>query len=297
MIEGREGDIEQLQLAKISDSISRLQARIRLCPPQPPEFSMVALGKLNPGAVACRLNRDRSWQRVVLQQAAEKESPSPRSYRTYWQKDNLQIAAPQRSVLFVSGSDPEGAATMLHRLLSPGANPLPAEVFNKSQNTDLFLYFPDPLALAALTSTASASESREAGAMLQKLPIRSMWIGATAIQQLTELTGRESSPPAGSDGKAPSPAGSDASGTGAGRQIYEMEAVFLLSEVDNPRSVELLLRLMLTLWLRNAQMEDVVGKLKSATIRVEQGRASITALVLSAGEIASLLKVLVPEVP
>ena len=41
---------------------------------------------------------------------------------------------------------------------------------------------------------------------------------------------------------------------------YELEVVFLLAGVESPRSVELLLRLMLTLWLRRVQVEDPAMK-------------------------------------
>jgi hypothetical protein len=96
---------------------------------------------------------------------------------------------------------------------------------------------------------------------LQELPIRQIWISAAAQQD-----------------------------------SYDLEAVFLLSEVENLRAVELLLRLMLTLWLRTAEVEDPVGKLKTARIRVEPGSARLDSLSLTTPEIASFFQALVPAV-
>jgi len=107
---------------------------------------------------------------------------------------------------------------------------------------------------------AGLAASSDPGLLLQQLPIRQIWISAAAEQD-----------------------------------SYDLEAVMLLSEVENLRAVELLLRLMLTLWLRTAEVEDPVGKLKTARIRVEQDSARIDSLSLTTPEIASFFQALVPE--
>ena len=69
----------------------------------------------------------------------------------------------------------------------------------------------------------------------------------------------------------------------------------MLEEVDSPRSVELLLRLMLTLWLRKVQVEDPVQTLKEATITADSETARIESLILEQEVIASFIGTLVPE--
>ncbi len=107
---------------------------------------------------------------------------------------------------------------------------------------------------------AGLAASADPGLLPQQLPIRQIWISAAAQQD-----------------------------------SYDLEAVFLLSEVENLRAVGLALRLMLTLWLRTAGVADPVGKLKSAEIHLEQGSARIDSLSLTTPEILSFFQVLVPE--
>jgi hypothetical protein len=250
----RTAGAETEQLERITTSIHRAYAQIRFSPGGPLSFSLIALGEVKPTSVALQLNLDPAWQRVLLSKFPDRGfTGSHWSYRTYWRNaaSGLQIACPQRGVLFVAGGAPAAAALMLQRLQSPGANPLPAEAALDLEAADIFLYFPDPAGLAA---------SSDPGLLPRQLPIRQIWISATAEQ------------------------GS-----------YDLEAVFLLSEVENLRAVELLLRLMLTLWLRSAEVEDTVEKLKAARIRVEQGSARIDSLSLTGPEIASFFQALVPE--
>ena len=107
---------------------------------------------------------------------------------------------------------------------------------------------------------AGLAASSDPGLLPKQLPIRQIWI--TAAAQLDS---------------------------------YEVEAVFVLSEVENLRAVELLLRLMLTLWLRTAGVADPVKILKTAEIRVEKDSARIDSLSLSTPEIVSFFRVLMPE--
>lgn len=106
---------------------------------------------------------------------------------------------------------------------------------------------------------AGLAASSDPGLLPKQLPIRQIWITAAAQQD-----------------------------------SYEVEAVFVLSEVENLRAVELLLRLMLTLWLRTAGVADPVKILKTAEIRVEQGLARIDSLSLTTPEIVSFFQALVP---
>jgi hypothetical protein len=250
----RTAGAETEQLERISTSIHRAFAQIRFSPGGAPSFSLIALGKVKPTSVALQLNLDPAWQRVLLPKFPGRGfTDSHWSYRTYWRNtaSGLEIACPQRGLLFVAGGAPTTAADMLRRFQSPGVNPLPAEATQVLQAAGIFLYFPDPSGLAA---------SSERGLLLQQLPIRQIWISAAAQQD-----------------------------------SYDLEAVFILSDVENLRAVELLLRLMLTLWLRTAEVEDPVEKIKAAQIRVQQGSARIDSLRLSAPEIASFFRSLVPE--
>lgn len=245
---------ETEQLERITTRIHRAYVQIRLSPGGAPEFSLIALGEVTPTSVALQLNLDPAWQRVLLSKFPGRGfTGSHWSYRTYWRNaaSGLQIAVPQRGVLFVARGAPTAAAGMLQRLQSPGVDPLQPEAAQDLETADIFLYFPDPVGLAA---------SLGSGLLSQQLPIRQVWISAEAEQD-----------------------------------SYDLEAVFLLSEVENLRAVELLLRLMLTLWLRKAEVEDPVGKLKAARIRVEQGSARIDSLSLTSPEIASFFQALVPE--
>jgi hypothetical protein len=256
---------EMEQLERITDKLSRVHARIRLAGGQPPDFTLIALGNLTSGSVARRLDLDPAWERILLERLPGRGfSSSHWSYRTYWRNGDLQVAAPQRSVLFASGGDPAGAETMLRRFHTPGSDRLPAEVLAELERADLFFYVPDPLALAA--SIQSASSAQDPAVIIQKLPIRQSWISAVWT------------------------------GTAEGGDDYELEVVFLLSEVENPRAVEALLRLMLTLWMRKVQVQNPVGKLKAVTIRTDGSSAHIESLFLSSAEIASFFQVLIPEV-
>ena len=277
---------ETEELKRIIGSLDRVHARIRLSPGAPqgdspatvPELSLIVLGKFSPASVACRLNRDPSWERVVLERppGLGSRSSSHWSYRTYWRKGELQIAAPSRGVLFVcvgvqsggdpaaahpEGANPAGAEELLRRLRFPEAQPLPAQVRGALETADIFLYIPDP---AALVSSGSASATRDPGALLKNLPIRQGWIRGERLDS-----------PEGEEG-------------------YELEVVFLLAEVESSRSVELLLRLMLTLWLRRVQVEDPVETLKAVTFRTDSESARIESLFLTTGEIASFIRTLLP---
>jgi len=269
---------ETEELERIIGSLDRVHARIRLspgaCPATVPELSLIALGKISPGSVACRLNLDPSWERVMLERLPGRgsfRSSSHWSYRTYWRKGELQIAAPSRGILFASvgvpaggdpaGANPAGAEALLRRLHSPEAQPLPAQARGAPETADIFFYIPDPVALA---SSGSASGARDPGTLLQNLPIRQGWI-----------KGERHDSPEGEEG-------------------YELEVVFLLAQVESPRSVELLLRLMLTLWLRRVQVEDPVETLKAVTFRTDSESARIESLFLETGEIASFIRTLLP---
>lgn len=279
------------QLERIIGRLNRVHARIRFSPEAStgPEFQMIAVGSFPTGSVTRRLNRDPSWQRIVLEPPSERGFSSSRwSYRTYWRKGEFQIALPEPGLLLLSGAvqargdlsgsgpaDPDGAAgaeALLRRLRAPGAQTLPSEARGVSESADIFFYIPDPAVLAlsaavssATSSTRTAPSAQDPGALLQNLPIRQGWISA---RQLTSPEGEEG---------------------------YQLEVVFLLAGVEKPRSVEMLLRLILTLWLRKSQVEDPVKTLKSATFRTDTESVRIESLFLETGEIVSFFETLLPE--
>jgi hypothetical protein len=250
----RTAGAETEQLERITTSIHRAFVQIRFSPGGAPSFSLIALGEVKTTSVALQLNLDPAWERVLLSKFPDRGfTGSHWSYRTYWRNtaSGLQIACPQRGMLFVAGGAPTAAAEMLQRLQSPGASPLPAEAALALETEDIFLYFPDPAGLAA---------SSDPGLLPKQLPIRQIWITATARQD-----------------------------------SYEVGAMFVLSEVENLRAVELLLRLMLTLWLRTAGVADPVKILRTAEIHAEQGSARIESLSLTTPEIVSFFQALLPE--
>jgi hypothetical protein len=247
----------------VAARLDRIHAWIGLSPGEPPDFSLIALGTLTPTSVAFKLNHDPAWQRVSLDPwPGEGFSSSHWSYRTYWRKNDLQIAAPQRAVLFVAGGtggDPAAAEGLLRRLQSPGANPLPSQAAAELERADIFLYFPDPAGLAASSLPRSAS-TQDPAALLQNVPLRRAWLSAVS-----------------------------------GPEGYELQIVFLLSGAQNPRPVEAALRLMLILWVRKAEIEDPVAKLKAVAISAGQGVARIEALTFSTRELVSLFQALLPK--
>jgi len=278
------------QLERIIGKLDRVHARIRFSPEAStgPEFHMIAVGSFPSGPVTRRLNRDPSWQRIVLEPPSGRGfSGSHQSYRTYWRKGTLQIAVPEPGLLLLTGAvqagaDPagsgpagpdggEGAEALLRGLHAPGLQSLPSEARGASESADIFFYIPDPAVLALSAATSAASSTRSApsaqdpGALLQNLPIRQGWISA---RQLTSPEGEEG---------------------------YQLEVVFLLAGVEKPRSVEMLLRLILTLWLRKSQVEDPVQTLKTVTFRTDTESARIESLFLKTGEIASFFETLLPE--
>jgi hypothetical protein len=273
------------ELERIRGNLHRVHAHIRLSSGassgRAPQLYLIALGSFSAGSIARRLNSDSSWERIMLEPLPGGDFRSHHwSDRTYWRKDQLEIAVPARGILFVTAGVPAGvpaAESLLRRLFFPQEQPLPAQARAESESADIFLYIPNPAFLASLWSASStaapakaASRVQEPGALLQKLPIRQGWISAR----------RQVSAPAAPSGD---------------RKGYELDAVFLLDQVDNPRSVELLLRLMLTLWLRKVRAEDPVETLKAATISADAGSARIDSFFLKDREIAAFLQTLLPE--
>jgi hypothetical protein len=273
---------ETPELERIIGALDRVHAHIRKAesPTMVPDFFLICVGKLSPGAVASQLNLDPAWERLMLERLPGRGFTSSHwSYRTYWKKGEVEIAVPKRGLLFVTRSGPStgdpatavptagdpaarapaAAELMLRRLRSPEAQPFPDPARQKSEASDIFLYLPDPVAIFA--SSAAVLAAQDPGAFLQELPIRQGWISAQR-----RVSGGE----------------------------YELEVVFLLDQVESPRSVERLLRLMLTLWLRKIQVEDPVETLKALTIRVDSQSVRIESLFLDIGDIVSLLTTLIP---
>jgi len=301
---------ERQDLERIVGNLDRIHAR--LSPDRSPQtghrLALIALGRFSTGPVARRLNGDPSWERITLEprsgadesrfrDADDSRFRSHWSYNTYWRRAEVEIAVPERGILFVTAGVPGGAssgfassgaafsgvAEMLRRFQRPEAQPLPAAARRQSESADIFLYFPDPVSLAALGSAStpvapgtSAGRAQDPGALLQNLPIRQGWISGRR-RVSGQVSGTEAQ-----------------SGDGQG---YELEAVFLLDQVDNPRSVELLLRLMLTLWLRKVQAEDPVEILKAATISADAESARIDSFFLEDEQIVLFLQTLLPEMP
>jgi hypothetical protein len=82
-----------------------------------------------------------------------------------------------------------------------------------------------------------------------------------------------------------------------GVEGYELAAVLLIDPVENPRSLERLLRLMVTLWLRRIQAADPVEKLQRAVITVDSRSARIESLFLESSEISSFFGSLLARNP
>jgi hypothetical protein len=163
-----------------------------------------------------------------------------------------------------AGAEPAGAGALLLRLHAPQAQSIPAEAREAADAAELFLYIPDPVMLA---SAPAQSSSQSPGALMQNLPLRQGWISARG----------HTSP--------------------EGEQGYEMAAVLLLDPVQNPRSVERLLRLLVTLWLRRIEVADPVAKLQRMAIAVDSESARIDSLFLESGEIASFFASLLVRNP
>ena len=290
LAEATGNDTEALE--RVIGNLDRFHACIRLYPEQSaaqgPRLALIAVGKFSTGPVARRLNGDPSWERNMLEPLpGGGASRSSWSYRTLWRRGEVDIAVPERGVLFVAagvsaGSAAFGAEALLQRFQRPEAQPLPSQARTASESADIFFYIPDPIFLALARSASSAaaakaqSRAQDPGALLQNLPIRQGWISARR-QAPGQVSGQ---------------------GTQFGdRQGYELEAVFLLDQVDNPRSVELLLRLMLTLWLRKVQAEDPVQILKAARISADAESARIDSFFLEDEQIVLFLQTLLPEMP
>jgi hypothetical protein len=259
------------ELERVVTKLDRVHARIRPSPrnvsAQIPELDLIVVGSMPAGPLVRRLNSDPTWQRVMLDRfPAGDAADSGQSHRTYWQKDSLQIAAPQRGLLLLAGggTGPDtqrGVEALLWRLQAPQPQRLPPHLTGEAERADIFLYLPSPAVLAASVTTVPAQDS---GALLQSLPLRQGWVSAT----------RDTS--------------------AGGVEGYRLEVVFLLEEVDSPRSVEMLLRLMLTLWLRKLQVDDPVETLKAAGIRADTQSARIESLFLANDEIAALIATTLP---
>jgi hypothetical protein len=285
-------------LERIMGKLNRVHACVRLSPDrspeQGPELALIALGRFSTGPVARRLNGDPAWERIELEALPGGDSSSSLwPYRTFWRSPEAQIAVPQRGVLFVSagvpavrpadghaaGADSYGVEALLRRFRRPEARALPSQVQAESESADLFFYIPDPayLALARRASPTASAEARsraqDPGTLLQNLPIRQGWISARR-QDRGQIPGQETE--------------------SGDRRGYDLQAVFLLDRVKNPRSVELLLRLMLTLWLRKIQADDPVEILKAATISADAESARIDSLFLEDEQIVLFLQTLLP---
>ena len=295
LAEATGNDTEALE--RVIGKLDRVHACIRLSPDPSaglgPRLALIAVGRYSTGPVVRRLNGDPSWERIKLDPLPDGSSSSSRwSYRTFWRRGEAQIAVPQRGVLFVTadglaadysaGAAAFGAEAMLRRFQRPEPQPLPSLAQTASESADIFFYIPDPVSLALARSASSAASARtqsraqDPGALLQNLPIGQGWISARR-QAPGQVSGQGTRP--------------------ADRQGYELEAVFLLDQVDNPRSVELLLRLMLTLWLRKIQAEDPVEILKAAKISADAESARIDSFFLEDEQIVSFLQTLLPEKP
>jgi hypothetical protein len=277
-------------LERVIAKLDRVHACIRLSPDPPavrgPRLAVIAVGRFSTGPVARRLNADPSWERITLEPlpgGGSTRCSSRRSYRTFWRRGEVEIAVPERGLVFVAAGahDGFGAEELLRRFQRPEAQPLPIPARKASESADIFFYIPDPISLALVRSASQASaaarsRAQDPGALLQNLPIRQGWISARRY--------------------APGQV-SDQENQSMDRRGYELEAVLLLDQVDNPRSVELLLRLMLTLWLRKVQVDDPVETLKTVKISVDAESARIDSFFLDDDQIVLFLQTLLPEMP
>ncbi len=262
--------LEAVRFEKVLADTSRVYVRLEFAGPDRPRFSLIALGDFKPAAVALRLNLDKRWERVLLDPPSGSGlKRSCRSFRTYWRNPGagLEIAAPLRGVVFMSTAglspSPEGAAEMLERRQAPGPSPLPPAAADGMQAADLFLFFPDPIRLAAAAGPGSGISGREAVTApilgLQALAVEQAWLSAEAQE----------------DG-------------------YRLDVVLRLAEAGNPAAIENLLRLALILWMRRTGIEDPAARLRALSISVDQGLARIESLRLSEEQLVALLASFLP---
>lgn len=78
-------------------------------------------------------------------------------------------------------------------------------------------------------------------------------------------------------------------------EVHELTASFNLSEVKNPRILEALFRLLLTMWLRETEVENLAARLQSVEVRVEDKMVRITGLFFSTTELSRSFAALIEE--
>jgi len=78
-------------------------------------------------------------------------------------------------------------------------------------------------------------------------------------------------------------------------EVHELTASFNLSEVKNARILEALFRLLLTMWLRETEVENLAARLQSVEVRVEDKMVRITGLFFSTTELSRSFAALIEE--
>jgi len=78
-------------------------------------------------------------------------------------------------------------------------------------------------------------------------------------------------------------------------KVHELTASFNLSEVKNARILEALFRLLLTMWLRETEVENLAGRLQSVEVRVEEKMVRITGLFFSTPELSRFFGELISQ--
>jgi len=78
-------------------------------------------------------------------------------------------------------------------------------------------------------------------------------------------------------------------------EVHELTASFNLSEVKNARILEALFRLLLTMWLRETEVENLAARLQGVEVRVEEKMVRITGLFFSAPELSRFFGALISQ--
>lgn len=78
-------------------------------------------------------------------------------------------------------------------------------------------------------------------------------------------------------------------------EVHEVTASFNLSEVKNARILEALFRLLLTMWLRETEVENLAARLQSVEVRVEDKMVRITGLFFSTPELSRFFGALISQ--
>lgn len=147
----------------LSDMTKRLLVSVTMAKGAPMRFAAVALGGYPSLLIGMSLSGKKEWKQVSL----------PEGSFYLWNKANLQLSVPNRSILLAANGD---MPTLLSRYKIPVPLPIPPEVASDMAKTDIVLYMPQlPGGVGeANVDQPAVAESDER----PHLPIREVWVDA-----------------------------------------------------------------------------------------------------------------------